>query len=123
MGNEYLDHLEYDFDQYLVPMGSHGYSHYGFSLYVLRAGEFYKVGLSKNIERRIKDLQTGCPLPIELVELYQVRLRGDERAYRLESLVHKSLKEYQTIGEWFVDVSLPQINHAIRHVCYKMVMG
>lgn len=66
-------------------------------VYILSANGYFKIGVTTNINKRIKALQTGCPFKIELVAL----LKTDEH-YKIESELHIGLEPYQTYGEWFL---------------------
>ena len=68
-------------------------------VYLLRAGEnHYKVGIALNVTKRIGSVQTGNPLPVELV---CARLVAD--AETAERSIHESLHERKLNGgsEWF----------------------
>jgi len=65
----------------------------------------YKVGISRDPEKRLKSLQTGHPFPLKLhyskeTEICKTKL--------LETVIHRHLKLYKTSGEWF-DVSLKNL--------------
>lgn len=72
-------------------------------LYIMRAGRtrLFKVGVSVDPARRVKQLQTGNPLPISLVETFPCNAGID--AYAAESTIHAWLKEkgLHAHGEWF----------------------
>lgn len=79
-------------------------------IYVLKTKNstpsFVKVGYTKrDIEKRIRAIQTGCPIELELLLLTQ----GD---FRHERGILNSLKEYRTIGEWFQD--RPEVHEIIK---------
>lgn len=64
-------------------------------VYFLRAGDFVKIGYTNNLDRRMTDLRTGMPLPIELI--------GVRIASRLvEGELHRRFEHLRTFGEWFV---------------------
>jgi hypothetical protein len=65
-------------------------------LYLIQAGEFTKIGISQNIEKRIKSMETDNPLEIEL--LFYKKM---ENVRKVESFLHKQLKEYNVKNEWF----------------------
>lgn len=68
-------------------------------VYLLRAGEnHYKVGVAVNVAKRLVGVQTGNPLPVEVV---CVRLATD--AEEFERTIHQSLHERKLNGgtEWF----------------------
>ena len=55
---------------------------------------FWKLGYTKNIKNRIKNLEQGCPFRLHLV--YAIEASQSE-----EKKLHKSLKDYQIKGEWY----------------------
>ena len=58
-----------------------------------------KVGVARNIERRLKALQTGNPY--ELKVLCFIKCANSLEAYNLESFIHSELKNRKVRGEWF----------------------
>jgi predicted GIY-YIG superfamily endonuclease len=73
----------------------------GYGVYIIKAKNqpLYKIGVTYNINKRIKQLQTGCPFPIELYFL----VNGFPRniAIQTEKQLHKTMSHYRTSGEWF----------------------
>lgn len=64
-------------------------------VYFLLAGPFVKIGkTSGRPDSRIKELQTGCPFPIQLVG----HVRG---GMSKERELHRSFADYRAHGEWF----------------------
>ena len=57
----------------------------------------YKVGISKNPDKRIKQLQTGCPFSINVV--YKIET---PHARKVESWFHQDYSDLNTSGEWFL---------------------
>lgn len=53
-----------------------------------------KIGFTTDLATRLTMLQTGSPLPLEVVAVDQ-GTRGNER------FLHRALKSYRTHGEWF----------------------
>jgi hypothetical protein len=74
----------------------------------------YKIGISKNPERRLKNLQTGHPYKLKIWEL---RKTESKKTKLLESVIHKHLDSYRMSGEWF-DISLEQ---AILQVDFALI--
>lgn len=70
------------------------------SVYVIRATgtDQVKIGSSRDVPRRLRQLQTSCPFALEIAG---TRAAGDFR--QLESELHKSFREFRsaTGGEWF----------------------
>ncbi|HIC10926.1 MAG TPA: GIY-YIG nuclease family protein, partial [Campylobacterales bacterium] len=67
-------------------------------IYVITDGEFYKIGATKNINRRIEILQMGNPRPLKLV--YQ-KETPNNRAKEIEHYLHKYFSDKNILGEWF----------------------
>lgn len=70
--------------------------------------EYLKIGItSGNPLDRIKNLQTGCPLPLSLKRFYIVPTKhydyrkGGSSCGRIEKLLHECLDAYHVSGEWF----------------------
>lgn len=58
----------------------------------------YKIGSTraKDINKRLKQLQTGNSSELFIREFYQT-----EYPFKLEKMLHNRLKSYNLIGEWF----------------------
>lgn len=56
----------------------------------------YKIGVSKNPQKRIKQLQTGSGEELKLISVYET-----ENARKIESALHNKFLMYKTNGEWF----------------------
>lgn len=57
----------------------------------------YKIGITKNkISTRIKNIQTGCPYKIEIVDTYV-----SEYSRMIEKTLHNYFSYNHTHGEWF----------------------
>lgn len=67
-------------------------------IYILRLGnlQYYKIGVSSDIDTRVKQLQAGSPE--ELIRIYSKEFATP---YKLETYLHKKYKDYNTHGEWF----------------------
>lgn len=66
-------------------------------VYVLKSGEHYKIGIAKDVGKRMRGLQTGDP-----VKHMFVYSSFSEDAPDFESRLHKAFAEYRGEGEWFV---------------------
>lgn len=62
-----------------------------------------KIGISNNVEKRIKQLQTGCPYQISLVK----KIKSSQPS-KVEKVLHRIFSsnkidhaEYNLVGEWF----------------------
>ena len=64
-------------------------------IYVLRCADKYKVGYSKDVNRRIQQLDTR---PFKLKLVYQ---QYSDCAYDIEQEIHRRLKSYSIENEWY----------------------
>ena len=66
----------------------------------------YKIGSTKckDINKRLKQLQTGNSNPLYIREYYET-----SRPFKLETMLHNKYKDYNVIGEWF-EMSEESIN-------------
>lgn len=64
-------------------------------IYVIRAGTFCKIGISRNMRSRLGDYQIHCPLPVSVAFTTDA---PDVAA--LERAVHQSLILHRAHGEW-----------------------
>lgn len=65
-------------------------------IYILEAGPYYKIGRSKNVDKRIEQLSTLPPFDIELVHLIQTN-----DTTLLEIALHNHFANKRKNGEWF----------------------
>ena len=65
----------------------------------------YKVGISRDPNKRLKSLQTGHPFPLQL---HYTKETDICKTKLLETVIHRHLKMHKTSGEWF-DVTLANI--------------
>lgn len=56
-----------------------------------------KIGVAQNVEKRLKQLETGAGIELELI--YKSLVCSN--AFSIEQTVHKNFEEYRTFGEWF----------------------
>lgn len=70
-------------------------------LYAISDGEMVKLGMSHDIKKRLKALQTSNSKKLKVVwELYTKKTAGQTKL--LESKLHKICKKYRVRGEWFL---------------------
>lgn len=76
-------------------------------LYIIRCGKTqkFKIGISKDPQKRCKQLQTGNP---EVLKIYFIVKINDKyqnvEAVKIETIIHQFLKEHDgkhIINEWF----------------------
>ena len=63
---------------------------------------YYKIGVSKNPEKRLQQLQTGNSSELKLISSYP-----SEYADKIEKTIHNLLSHNKKEGEWF-DIDLPE---------------
>ena len=77
-------------------------------VYVIQMGDtnYYKIGITNNLNNRLRSLQTGNPLPLHAIATIQLNCQGYTRTPEwLTRQLEKELHEYfcycQAVGEWF----------------------
>ena len=60
-----------------------------------------KIGRAKNIEKRLKSLQTAHPHELKVIKSFKVR--GVKAARDLENSLHQKFNHLRLSGEWFKD--------------------
>ncbi len=72
-------------------------------LYLISAetthADLCKVGIASNIDRRLKTLQTACPYPLRVYEVWDCATAGLARG--VERAAHSWLRQWRVNGEWF----------------------
>lgn len=53
-----------------------------------------KIGFSTNVFKRISGIQTGCPIPLEIICVVHGTIE-------IEKKLHKKYKDFRMNGEWF----------------------
>lgn len=68
-------------------------------LYVIgnRHYGWYKIGVSSNPDKRINEIRTGCPVPVEIVLVAET-----DEAEELERMLHLHFASQCMSREWFV---------------------
>lgn len=84
-------------------------------LYVITIGEGFpvKIGITSNLQARIRQLKTSCPKKPEFFAIHCFVDRAT--AYRLERAVHLFLRDLRSSGEWF-DIDPMTANSVIEGV-------
>lgn len=65
-------------------------------IYMLECGGRYKIGFSRNVERRISELDNR-PFPVTLY----AKSKELNNAYELEQYIHSKLEHLRIYGEWY----------------------
>ena len=66
-------------------------------LYLVQAGDFYKIGISHDVNKRLAGLQTGNCHKVTCLAYYQTQ----QPASKVERALHKLFDKYRMNGEWF----------------------
>ena len=67
------------------------------SIYLIRGNNGkYKIGIAKNPQSRLKQLQTGNPEPLSIIETYKTI-----NASKIEKALHNRYSYARKEGEWF----------------------
>ena len=67
-------------------------------VYFITNGIDFKIGITANIEKRLKQLQTGNSGRLSLVAAKKVKTRHAARS--IEKDLHDGLSQYKKSGEW-----------------------
>lgn len=67
------------------------------NIYLLQVGDFFKIGYTKNdVNKRVKQLQTGCPDEISIKAIYKTK-----HNMKIERTLHRLFSHKRAIGEFF----------------------
>lgn len=78
-----------------------------FVYFIKATNNLIKIGVTKNVESRLKSLQTGSPGKLELIGSIETA-----KAYELESELHEKYRELRVSGEWF-NIGLSEVSKEI----------
>jgi len=73
-----------------------------------------KIGVSSNVEKRIKEIQCSCPFSVEVLITYPV---SDD--YLIEKALHNKYNEHRQNGEWFNLSVITEIHEGINETDLK----
>lgn len=59
--------------------------------------DLYKIGVSKNPEKRLKSLQTANGKKLSLINSFETQFN-----YKLETFLHQYFSLKKKLGEWFI---------------------
>lgn len=65
-------------------------------VYLIRAAQFYKIGISADFKKRLPSIQTGCPIKCEYIGTIP-----HPQPEVLEKELHLRFQDFKTYGEWF----------------------
>lgn len=88
-------------------------------IYILRTKganrPILKIGITSDLKRRLKVLQTACPYVVQLAETFEV---NSAAVHKLEAIIHKRLKDRRVRGEWF-DTTTERAIRTVQEVLIK----
>jgi len=64
------------------------------AVYFIRSGDYIKIGVATNPHQRMRDLQTGNPIKLEI-------MGAIPGSFEMETELHRQFSENRTEGEWF----------------------
>lgn len=70
------------------------------NVYFIKAGEYVKIGIAKNIKSRISALQTGQALKIEFCGAIRNLTKREARKHERD--LHNFFRNCRANGEWFL---------------------
>jgi len=68
-------------------------------LYLIKCNSLYKIGITDNLSKRIKTLQTGNPH--QLTYEFTFGFSKREQAFTTEQRFHRYFHEMKRVGEWY----------------------
>ena len=83
-------------------------------LYILQNGntDQYKIGITNNLNKRLQQLQTGCPFELKVIKIWTHYNRKVIEKY--ERVLHRYFTKcgcrIRENGEWFI-LRVPDINY------------
>ena len=84
-------------------------------VYFIKCGEYYKIGYSKDVERRVKELDRR-PYKIEIIYVSPLT----PNAYKVEQSIHEWLSDYKINGEWY-DFPSDMIDYICRNIEFEVL--
>jgi hypothetical protein len=81
-------------------------------IYVIRCGDFIKIGHALTPERRLREMRIGCPYPMEMLHVVDGRIALEKelhRAFRLHRLRREWFKIEGRVKEW-IEAGFPVVN-------------
>ena len=68
------------------------------SVYFVECSGQTKIGVATNVASRVSGMQTGCPLPLSVVDSVEMEF---DLAHEIEQELHQMFWDKRTRGEWF----------------------
>lgn len=67
-------------------------------IYLIQCNEFYKIGISRDVQFRLRELQVANPYKLILADCFLFRFKG---TILVEQRLHKQFRARRVSGEWF----------------------
>jgi len=84
-------------------------------VYVMKCLDFYKIGVSANVDERHSGIQSSNPAVVEIIYRSGWDFPRHRMAHGLEVEYHRLLKDYHVRGEWF-DLSEENVENVIEWI-------
>lgn len=68
----------------------------------------YKIGVTNNLDKRIKNIRTGNPYKVEYIYT-----EINKEAYKIEKWLHSQFSINRLEGEWFSGITIKEIRNKI----------
>ena len=81
-------------------------------IYLIKLDEYYKIGVSNDVEKRKKQLATGTPEDHIIIKKFKSKY-----PFKVENLLHRTFKSKLINKEWF-DLTTDDINN-FNNLCEK----
>lgn len=96
----YISFHHYTISRFYCQVNIHKYNQKGYIMfiYVIGTRDKQKIGISKDVNRRLKSLQTGNP---EILNIHHTIQIEPSRVRLLERMIHKEFSYMRLKGEWF----------------------
>ena len=70
-----------------------------YTVYLIRAEDYVKIGYARDPDKRLAELQTGNPKRLKM--MFRIPATSKRHAADLESMLHEACAEHRRQGEWF----------------------
>ena len=71
---------------------------FNYGVYIVKAGKYYKIGVTQHIDKRLKQIQTYNYKKVTLVKFSEF---SGSSAFKLEKWLHDEYSHLRVRGEWF----------------------
>ena len=86
------------------------------NIYFVRAGEYIKIGMTKDVNGRMSAIQTGNPIKLELCGVIDHLTK--EQAHSYERRLHNFFSALRVKGEWFKTNRFEQYHAESKTIIY-----